>query len=183
MLKKNLFSFTIFIAGITLLILGAEIILRYPFKEKISVDGNEMIKLIDQQLQYGPRYMGSPGHKDLQNFLIAEMKKHTDNVITQSWDYVGTDGKSYQLSNIIGQLNPSRAKRIILTAHYDSKKLADKDLLFKDQPTPGADDNASGVAVLIQLARIISNSNLAPSVGLDIIFFDGEEGDLNQNSD
>ena len=158
-------------------------VLRRTFKEKPFIDGNEMLAVINQQLRYGPRHMSAPGHENVQKFLIAEMKEQTNEVITQSWDYKGTDGKIHKLSNIIGRLYPTQERRIILARHYDSKKLADKDHVYKDQPVPGGNDSASGVAVLVELARILGNSHVIPSVGVDIVFFDGEEGDINQGSD
>lgn len=162
--------------------LTAEVLQR-SFKEKPFIDGNEMLAVIDQQLRYGPRYMSAPGHESAQKLLIAEMKEHASDVVTQSWDYVGTDGKTYKLMNVIGRLYPSQERRIILATHYDSKKLADKDRAHKDRPVPGANDSASGVAVLLELARIFGNSHVIPSVGVDIVFFDGEEGDENQEGD
>jgi len=142
-----------------------------------------MLAVIDQQLRYGPRYMSAPGHESVQKFLIAEMQEQTNEVITQSWDYKGTDGNTHKLTNIIGRLYPTQERRIILSTHYDSKKFADLDRTRKDQPVPGANDSASGVAVLVELARILGNSHVVPSVGVDIVFFDGEEGDINQGSD
>ncbi len=158
-------------------------VLQRTFEENPFIDGNEILAVIDQQLRYGPRSMGAPGHESVQKFLIAEMKERTNDVITQSWDYAGTDGKTHTLTNIIGRLYPTQERRIILATHYDSKRFADKDRLYKDQPVPGANDSASGVAVLVELARILGNSQVIPSVGIDIVFFDGEEGDIHQGSD
>jgi len=162
--------------------LTAEVLQR-TFKEKPFIDGDEMLAVIDQQLRYGPRYMSAPGHEKVQDFLIAEMEEQTNDVVVQSWDYKGTDGNTHKLTNIIGRLYPTQERRIILATHYDSKKFADLDRLYKDQPVPGANDSASGVAVLVELARILGNSHVIPNVGVDIVFFDGEEGDINQDSD
>lgn len=158
-------------------------ILRRTFGEKPFIDGDEMLAVIDQQLRYGPRYMSASGHEEVQKFLIAEMKELTNEVKTQTWDYAGTDGKTHKLTNIIGRLYPFQKQRIVLATHYDSKKLADKDLVHKNQPVLGANDSASGVAILVELARILGNSHVVPSVGVDIVFFDGEEGDENQGGD
>ena len=158
-------------------------VLQRTFGEKPFIDGNEMLAVIDQQLRYGPRYMSASGHEEVQKFLIAEMHELTNEVKTQTWDYAGTDRKTYKLTNIIGRLYPFQEQRIILATHYDSKKLADKDLARKNQPVPGANDSASGVAILVELARILGNSHIVPSVGVDIVFFDGEEGDENQGGD
>lgn len=157
--------------------------MRHTTKKDSFISGNEMLATIDQQLNYGPRYLGAPGHERVQKFLIAEMKEQTNEVVIQSWNHKGSDGHNYKLFNIIGRLNPSKSRRIILATHYDSKRLADKDLLNKDQPVPGANDSASGVAVLVELARVLNDSDIKLNFGLDIVFFDGEEGDVNQNGD
>lgn len=158
-------------------------ILQRTFKGEPSVNGKEMLAIIDQQLRYGPRYMGSSGHESVQKFLAAEMREQTDEVLTQSWDYKASDGSTHKMMNIIGRLYPTQERRIVLATHYDSKKIADKDPDDKNQPVPGANDSASGVSVLVELARILKNSNLAPNVGVDIVFFDGEEGDADQGGD
>ena len=158
-------------------------VLQRTFREKPFIDGNEMLAVIGQQLSYGPRHMSTSGHESVQKFLVSEMKEQTNKVITQSWSYAGTDGNTHKLTNIIGRLYPMQARRIILATHYDSKRLADKDRSHNDQPVPGANDSASGVAVLVELARILGSSHVIPSVGIDIVFFDGEEGDINQDGD
>lgn len=142
-----------------------------------------MLALIAQQLRYGPRYLSAVGHTKVQNFLLAEMKELTQEVKTQTWEHVGQDGKVYKLKNIIGQLYPTLERRIILGTHYDSKKFADKDSSNPEQPVPGANDSASGVAVLVELARLLTNSHIVPNIGVDIVFFDGEEGEENQGGD
>ena len=157
--------------------------LKRTFEEKPLIDGNEMMAIIEQQLGYGPRFLTAPGHKKVQKFLLAEMKEHADTVETQEWTHVGKDQTKYQLTNIISRMFPIREKRIILATHYDSKKFADKDAGKKDSPVPGANDSASGVALLIELARVFKNSEEKPDVGVDIIFFDGEEGEEDQGSD
>jgi glutaminyl-peptide cyclotransferase len=158
-------------------------VLDRTFKQKKLFDGQEMLALIDQQLRYGPRYMGSIGREKTERFLIAEMHAHTDKVLEQSWDYMGSDGNTYGLKNIIARLSPLQDRRIILATHYDSKRFADLDSVHKDAPMPGANDSASGTAVLVELARMLAKSSAMLNIGVDIVFFDGEEGDINQGVD
>lgn len=155
-------------------------VLQKSFSQQKLIDGNEMVALIDQQLRYGPRYISAPGHKNIQKFLIAEMNALTQETTVQTWQHTSPDGQKYELTNIIGSLYPTNEKRIILATHYDSKKFADKDAWKQDQAVPGANDSASGVAVLLELARVLVNSHVLPGVGVDIVFFDGEEGEENQ---
>ena len=139
--------------------------------------GNEMLAIIDQQLRYGPRYLTSLGHKEVLKFLIAEIEEFAHEVKIQTFSHEGHNGKHYELSNVIASFYPEKENRIILATHYDSKRFADKDKRNPTEPVPGANDSASGVAVLLQVAHIIFDSEKAPNVGIDIIFFDGEEGE------
>ena len=158
-------------------------VLQRSFNQQKFIDGDEMQALINQQLRYGPRYLSAQGHQDIQKFLIAEMNALAQETKIQTWQHTSPDGKKYELTNIIGRLYPTNEKRIMLATHYDSKKFADKDAQNPNQPVPGANDSASGVAVLLELTRILTNSHVLPPVGVDIIFFDGEEGDENQGGD
>ncbi|MBI2120307.1 MAG: fused MFS/spermidine synthase [Parcubacteria group bacterium] len=151
-------------------------VLGRNFNKKPDFDGDEMLAVIDQQLRYGPRYMSAPGHAETERFLRAEMETLADEVRIQAFDYVGTDGKIYPLANIVARFAPEKKRRIILATHYDSKRFADQDRVRKNEPVPGANDSASGVAVLVELARKFAAAP-AMEAGVDIVFFDGEEGD------
>ena len=96
-------------------------------------------------------------------------------VTLQSFDYRGDDGSMHTLTNIIGRLNPDNPDRIILATHYDSLVRAYRDLVDPEAPMPGANNSASGVALLLETARFLSVTP-ALSVGVDFVFFDGEEG-------
>ncbi len=158
-------------------------VLERTFGQEPLLDGKEILAVIGQILGYGPRYLSAPGHTSVQNFLIAEMKQLAQDVRTQTWQHTAPDGKKYQLTNIITRFNPTQKKRIILATHYDSQKFAFDDQHNQSQSVPGANNSASGVAVLVELARALSNHNMAPAIGVDIVFFDGEEGEENQGGD
>lgn len=140
--------------------------------------GKEMLALVNQQLQYGPRYPTSAGHKKIQNLLLAEMKTYADEAHMQKWTHAAQDGSSYALANIIGRFSPEKEKRVILGAHYDSKRYAERDRKNPQSPVPGANDSASGTAVFLELARILLHEAKKLRVGIDIVFFDGEEGEI-----
>ncbi len=158
-------------------------ILQKNFNQQKFLDGKEMLAIIDQQLRYGPRYISATGHKKVQKFLIAEMSMLTKEIKIQSFQHTSTtDGKTYRLNNIIAHLWPEKKRRIILATHYDSKKFADRDLAQPNKSVPGANDSSSGVAILLELSRALLNSSeVIPNVGVDVIFFDGEEGEENMS--
>ncbi|MDQ5981272.1 MAG: Spermine synthase [Patescibacteria group bacterium] len=158
-------------------------VLQRSFNQNNDFDGEDMLAVIDQQLRYGPRYPTATGHKQVQDFLIAEMTELTHEVKTQTWQHTESGGNSYELTNIIARLHPTQTKRIILATHYDSQKISFKNSSNQNLPSPGANNSASGVAVLVELARHFGSSPILPSVGIDIVFFDGEEGEESQGGD
>jgi len=157
-------------------------VLKRSFNKEFF-DGEEMMAIISQQLRYGPRYPTASGHEKTKNFIIAEMKTLADNVLTQTWAHSESSGRSYELANIIARFYPEKTNRIIIATHYDSQKISFMDFLNKNKPSPGANNSASGTAVLLELARLMSNAEVEPNIGIDIVFFDGEEGEESQGGD
>ncbi|MFH1968078.1 MAG: fused MFS/spermidine synthase [bacterium] len=154
-----------------------------PLVKGEGFNGQEMLSIIDQQLRYGPRYLTASGHKKVQDFIIAEMKTLADEVKTQIWAHSELNGESYELKNIIASFYPDKTQRIILATHYDSQKISFRNFSNQNQPSPGANNSASGVAVLLETARLLKNSDAPLGIGIDIIFFDGEEGEESQGGD
>jgi len=87
------------------------------------------------------------------------------------------DGAELTFVNVVSRFAPEKVSRIILGAHFDSRAHADQDSVFRDTPVPGANDSASGVAVLREVARAIEQAEVKPRIGVDFVFFDAEEGD------
>ena len=158
-------------------------VLKRAFGEAKVVDGHEMLAVADQQLRYGPRYVGAPGHEKVREFLLAEMQALAQEVTTQTWKNTVPEGRTYPLTNIIGRLYSGEKRRVLLATHYDRRKLAEKDRSSPGHHASGANDSTSGAAVLVELARALINSPAVPGIGVDIVFFDGEEGGEDQDSD
>ena len=129
---------------------------------------------VEEQLAYGPRVPNSKGHRDCAEYLVAKLQAYGAEVVTQDFEEKAFDGTILQLRNIIAAFQPDKTKRIMLAAHWDSRPWADKETNGEMRPIDGANDNASGVAVLLEIARQISLSQ-PPEAGLDLIFFDGED--------
>ena len=135
--------------------------------------GEQAKSIIEQLLGYGARHAGSPGGDQAALFIEAEMRAHSDEVKIQQWQ---NNGVSYR--NVIGSIAPEKERRIVLASHYDSKLTADRDEEFPQQPVPGANDSASGVATLLQVAQDLGQrrGEWGFDFGIDFVFFDGEEG-------
>ncbi len=145
-------------------------------------NGGSAFEYIEKQLAFGPRNPNSKGHQTAKYFLINELKENTDSVIIQNFEYTGYDDERLQLSNIIGVINPDADNRIFITAHWDTRPRAEQDPVNenKDKPIPGANDGASGTAVILELANILKHNKI--DFGIDLVLLDGEdygkEGDL-----
>lgn len=132
-------------------------------------------QFIEKQLSFGPRNPGSKGHRAAAEYLLDKLKTYagSDYAFAQHFTAEGYNGDSLQLTNIIAAFNPTATDRIMLCAHWDTRPRADKDSVNTDQPILGADDGGSGVAVLLELARLFSKQ--APPIGVDLVLFDGED--------
>jgi glutaminyl-peptide cyclotransferase len=147
-----------------------------------SWDGGRALAGIVDLLRFTPRAMETPGHQQTIDYIIAELKKTKfDTIQTQRWT-AKEAGRSMAMTNIIARFNPSHPKRVIVATHYDSIIKAYRDAKTPDAPMPGANNSASGVAMLLETARAISQAADAPQVGIDMIFFDGEEGPISMGA-
>jgi hypothetical protein len=139
-------------------------------------DADSAYQYIKIQTDFGPRTPNSEQHKICGEYLAQKLKSYGAVVINQYADLMTYDGTIYKACNIIGSFKPENKKRILLCAHWDTRPWADNDPDKKNHYTPvlGANDGASGVGVLLEIARLINQQEL-PSLGIDIIFFDAED--------
>ena len=145
-------------------------------KKKVTVpafDGQGAYTYVKKQVDIGTRVPGTETHKQCKDWLVAELKNLGAEVEVQEFKASFFDVKDAESYNIIASINPKRNNRVLLAAHWDTRLVADKDDEDKDQPIDGADDGASGVGVLLQIARTIQENPI--DLGVDIIFFDAED--------
>lgn len=130
---------------------------------------------VETQVNFGPRVPGSKAHENCRMYLTSSLERYSNRVIVQSFKTRAYNGNIMNGYNIIGSFDTLNKRRVLLCAHWDSRPFADYDPDEEnhDKPIDGANDGASGVGVLMELARQFSL--LKPSVGLDIIFFDLED--------
>jgi len=139
-------------------------------------DGGRAMGMITEQLRFTPRSLDTPGHQQTIDFIKAALAKtNVDAVTTQDWVFRSADGTAHAMTNVVARFQPQNPRRIIVATHYDSIVRAYRDAKTPEAPMPGANNSASGVAVLLETARVLSLLP-KPPVGIDMIFFDGEEG-------
>jgi glutaminyl-peptide cyclotransferase len=159
-----------------------------------AFDGDRAYEILKKQCDFGVRPLGTEAHEKTKDYLIDEMKKYADSTVTQKFTYHGLP-----VTNIIGIFNPAGSDKpsahpILLMAHWDTRPIADgpysdkRDLGYKygpqgwkpTAPIMGADDGASGIAVLLEMARLFHKQK--PDVGVVILLDDGEDyGDFTAN--
>jgi len=130
---------------------------------------------VKAQTDFGPRVNNTAAHEKCAAWLEQKLKSYTKDVTIQKAKVRAYNGTSLNMKNIIASFNPDAPGRIMLCSHWDSRPYADWDEDKSKNRTPidGANDGASGVGVLIEIARIISQNKI--NMGLDIIFFDAED--------
>ena len=158
---------------LTLIVLSAMIGCQTPPAE---FDGINAFSFLEQQCEFGPRNPGSPGYEECKKFLINTFAGYADTVFTQSFQYTEQrDHNTYDLDNIIAQFNTSGDNHLLIGAHWDTRPWSDWDrhAELRNEPNLGANDGASGVAVLLELARLFKSN--PPPIAVTLILFDGED--------
>ena len=130
---------------------------------------------IQTQADFGPRVPNTAAHKACGEFLAKKLEEFGAKVYNQYADLVAYDNTILKARNVIGAYNPESKRRVLLCAHWDSRPYADQDAdkTKHHNPILGVNDGASGVGVLLEVARQLQQQ--APAIGIDIIFFDAED--------
>lgn len=141
-----------------------------------AFDSAHAFEVLKQQCAFGPRAPGSAAHDSCLTFLEGQLKQVASYVVRQTFSHtVEKTRQEVVLTNLISSFNLATADRVLLCAHWDSRPWADQDAdpANHDKPIIGANDGASGVAILLEIARTLQST--PPPVGVDIVLFDGED--------
>jgi Predicted aminopeptidases len=151
-----------------------------PVKEKSKVevpafDTDSAYYYVRRQVEFGERVPNTKAHDDAALWLENELRRHKAEVFVQKAPLKAYDGTILNSTNIIGSFNPEKKDRILLFAHWDSRPFADYDNDKNNwrKPVMGANDGASGVGVLLEIARQVGIKS--PDKGIDILFVDSED--------
>lgn len=180
MMIKN----TILLAVITIMMLGScssakeskEAPTNNTIVEKrMDFNADSAYAFVKAQCDFGARVPNTDAHRRCGDYLITKLQDYGANVIVQSPVLTAYDGTKLNARNIIGEFAPEQNRRILLLAHWDSRPWADCDPDPKNhhKAVLGANDGASGVGVLLEIARLMHEKH--PNVGIDIMFVDAED--------
>lgn len=153
--------------------------------QKVShvFDGDGAYALTRQQCEFGPRVPGTPAHAQCADWLMTTLRASCDTVMMQTGTVqTATEGK-LNIKNIIGAINPQASQRLLLLAHWDTRPWADNDPDEGNhrKPVMGANDGASGVGVLLQLASQLKSTGT--TIGVDIVLVDAEDMGIDDNEE
>ncbi|MFN2397598.1 MAG: M28 family peptidase [Gemmatimonadaceae bacterium] len=142
---------------------------------RTQFSGEVALTYVKTQLDFGPRIPGSIGHRRTGEWIVEQMRLRADTVIVQQWTHVTQSGDSLPMRNILARFKPQERERVLYITHWDTRPVSDESLDPSQRrlPVPGANDGASGVALFIALGDVLKKT--APSVGLDLLFVDGED--------
>lgn len=148
----------------------------------IEFNADSAFAFCAEQCAFGPRTMNSTAHTQCEQWIIGKFQQYGCQIMTQKADLRGWDGTTLHATNIMARLNPEAKRRIMLCAHWDSRPWADNDPIEANRHTPvmAANDGASGVAVMLEIARALklqsfNSSTLQSSIGLDFLCLDAED--------
>jgi hypothetical protein len=140
-----------------------------------SFSGKNAYDHVARQVSFGTREPNSAGARKAVDYFVEYLSQYADSVTLQKFTRTGYENQDLHLTNVIASFNENAPTRILLCAHWDTRPRADMDAdpSRQDEPILGANDGGSGVGVLLELARILGTN--PPSVGVDIVLFDGED--------
>jgi len=141
-----------------------------------NFDKGNAFRYLVEQCEFGPRNPGSNGYKQCLDYLQKTLSGFADTILLQPFvldDLVNE--KSYDLTNIIARFKADDPQQLLIGAHWDTRPWADEDPDTEkhNDPIIGANDGASGVAVILEIARILNAS--PPPIGITLVLFDGED--------
>ena len=143
-------------------------------------DADSAYAFVDAQIAFGPRVPNTSSHRKCGEYLVDKLRGYGAEVVTQDVKLKAYNGDMLDARNIIAQFQPQKSDRILLCAHWDSRPWADSDPDKANhyKPVPGANDGGSGVGILLEIARQLSQ--VPTALGVDIILFDAEDYGLHE---
>ncbi len=149
-----------------------------PTPGRPSFDGNVALELVHKQVDFGPRVPGTEGHMAQLDWMLARLDSLAPVVQADTFTHVTSSAAdTLTLTNVIARFNPEAKRRILLLARWDTRPTSDAepDVAKRAEPVPGANDGASGVAVLLTLAALMKETPPPVALGVDLLFVDGED--------
>ncbi len=147
-----------------------------PAAARAEFSAGRAWKHLKRQVRFGPRVPNTRGHRACRAYLEARLRATADRVERQDFSY-DLGRRTLRMSNLIARWSgpPGASGGVLLCAHWDTRPTADREAESerRTRPIPGANDGASGVAVLLEVARALKRR--PPPVPVMLVLFDGED--------
>ncbi len=144
--------------------------------ERPAFDAGSAHELLRRQVEFGPRVPGTEGHRAQLEWMVEHLEDRADTVVVDSFRHRAADGRELPLRNVWARFEGAEpGRRVLLLAHWDTRPRSENapDPDDRDEPVPGANDGASGTAVLLELADVFAARR--PPVTVDLLLVDGED--------
>lgn len=154
-------------------------------RNEIKFNADSAFSLVRQQVDMGPRVPGTDAHARCTQWIVDKLGQFSDTVTVQRAEVTQLlTGQKFGIANVMGRIRPQATKRILLIAHYDTRATADEEIDPDRRNTPidGANDGASGVAVILELGRVVAADTALAGLGLDMLLVDAEDSGLSDSS-
>lgn len=145
-----------------------------PHKQAPGFNADSAYYFVEKQVSFGPRIPNTAAHDKCADWLLQELAKYADSTYVQAATLHTWDGKNLESKNIHAYFGPQNARRVMLSAHWDTRPFSDEDPATPNKTFDGADDGGSGVGILLEIARVLKSSPLQ-NIGVDIVLFDSED--------
>ncbi|MDZ7780471.1 MAG: M28 family peptidase [Gemmatimonadota bacterium] len=157
------------------LLLGCEPEPSGPTPGRPMFDGAPAMELVREQVAFGPRVPGTEGHRAQLEWMLGRLDSLAPEVVADTFGHVTEAGDTLTLTNVLARFRPEETRRILFLAHWDTRPRSDQaaDSSLRNTPVPGANDGASGTAVLLHLASLFAEA--PPPMGIDLLLVDGED--------
>lgn len=149
-----------------------------------GISAERAYALVQEQVAFGPRVPGTLTHRAAGDWLDSLFRATADTLVVQAFTHRAADGRVLRLRNFLARFRPDDPTRLLFLAHWDTRPVADQseDPVERTRPVPGANDGASGTAVLLALAELFDS--IPPPIGVDLLLVDGEDyGDFSEDRD
>ncbi|MEO7821980.1 MAG: M28 family peptidase [Gemmatimonadaceae bacterium] len=148
---------------------------KQPAGGATAFSGSAALGYAKAQVDFGPRVPGTEAAKKAGDWIVAQMRSRADTVIVQSWTHTTASGKKLPMRNILARFRPELAERVLYVTHWDSRPVSESASTDAERKlaVPGANDGASGVGLFVALGDLLKTQR--PTVGVDLLFVDGED--------
>ena len=139
-------------------------------------DAEQAMTRVREQLDFGPRIPGTSGHAAMAAWLDSLSRAVAHATVVDQWDHVTAAGDTVAMFNVMARFNPEAQRRVLYLAHWDTRPVSDGPTSTdQQQPVPGANDGASGVAILLGVMDALAEEPPPATLGVDLLFVDGED--------